>query len=349
MVKFRYQLQKYNGMKTKFQCPACHDKHSFVKYIDTETGQYLSDKVGRCDKEDKCGYHYKPKQYFADYNIPFSPSDYSFGYTPAIPKPVTFIPSFEFKKTLRGYDQNRFINNLLYNVPYPFLEDDILKIIDLYKLGTITTGKYKSAITFPYIDPLNNVRAIQIKLFDDNNHSLETTFLHSIISYTLISEKKPIPKWLNDYNENEKKIACLFGAHLLSQFPHNPIALVEAPKTAIYGTQYFGFPDNPKNLLWLAVFNLSSLTLDKVQALKGRKVFLFPDLSKNGHAFNLWSEKAADFNQIMPDTQFMVSDLLEANAPTILREKGADIADILINLHWKLFNHVVYEENAVQL
>jgi len=349
MGNYRYQLQKYNGMKSKFQCPACSDKHSFVKYIDSETCQYLSELVGRCDHEGSCGYHYKPKQYFTDNKIPFSLSDYSLGYAPATPKPVTFIPSFEFEKTLRGYDQNRFINNLLYNVPYPFLDDDILKIIDLYKLGTITSGKYKSAITFPYIDPLNNVRAVQVKLFDDNNHSLETTFLHAIIHYTLISEKIPIPQWLNDYYENEKKITCLFGAHLLSQFPHNPIALVEAPKTAIYGTQYFGFPGNPKNLLWLSVFNLSSLTLDKVQALKGRKVFLFPDLSNNGHAFNLWSNKATEFNQIMPNTQFIVSELLETNAPLILRENGADIADILINLDWKLFNRVVNVDNAVHL
>lgn len=351
MEKFRFQLQKYKGQSSKFQCPKCNDKHALVRYIDMETGQYLSEIVGRCDHEVSCGYHYKPKQYFSDNNMPFPNIDNRFDFLPVSskPKPVTYIPSFEFEKTLRGYDQNTFINNLLYNVPYPFIEDDILKIIDLYKLGTITSGKYKSAITFPYIDPLNNVRAVQVKLFDENNHTQDTTFLHSIIRHSLISEKKPLPQWFNDYNENEKKISCLFGAHLLSQYPHNPIALVEAPKTAIYGTQYFGFPDNPRNLLWLGVFNLSSLSLDKVQALKGRKVFLFPDLSKNGHAFNLWSEKASEFNKIMPNTQFIVSDLLESNAPSNLRDKGADIADILINLDWKLFNRVVNEDNAVQL
>ena len=66
MNNHRYQLQKYKGKKTKFQCPVCHDKHSFVKYIDTQTGQYLSDNVGRCDHEGKCGYHYKPNQFFTE-------------------------------------------------------------------------------------------------------------------------------------------------------------------------------------------------------------------------------------------------------------------------------------------
>ena len=86
---------------------------------------------------------------------------------------------------------------------------------------------------------------------------------------------------------NETKVSCLFGEHLLSKYQTNPIALVEAPKTAIIATLYFGFPDNPKNFLWLAVYNLSSLNIDKCKVLQGRKVFLLPDLN----AFDNWSQK----------------------------------------------------------
>lgn len=341
MENHRYQLQKYNGMKTKFQCPECNDKRSFVKYIDMETGKYLSDIVGRCDKEDKCGYHYKPKQFFTDNNIQFTPSNEYSNPKPSKPQQITFIPTEIFNKSLKGYEQNTFINNLLNNIPYPFQMNDVMRVIDLYKLGTITKGYRTGAITFPFIDSFFNVRAVQVKQFDGNNHTIATDFLHSIIERSLIKNCKPIPSWLETYNNNEKKVSCLFGAHLLNQYPNSPIALVEAPKTAIYGTLYFGFPHNPKNLLWLAVYNISSLSLDKMQALKGRNVILFPDLSKNSHAFNLWSTKAKELSQKIPNTKFIVDDFLEKNATIELKSKGADLADILINFDWKMFKRAV--------
>lgn len=41
------------------------------------------------------------------------------------------------------------------------------------------------AVTFPFIDEANNIRAIQVKLFDENNHTISTTFLHSVIEHNL--------------------------------------------------------------------------------------------------------------------------------------------------------------------
>lgn len=63
-MKSRYELERYKGMRSRYECPVCHHKGVFVRYIDTETGLYLSPEVGRCNREDKCGYHYTPKQYF---------------------------------------------------------------------------------------------------------------------------------------------------------------------------------------------------------------------------------------------------------------------------------------------
>ena len=141
------------------------------------------------------------------------------------------------------------------------------------------------------------LRAVQVKQFDEQNHTTGTDFLHSIIEKHHTRNNKPLPEWLEAYNKNETKVSCLFGEHLLSKYPHNPVALVEAPKTAIYGTLYFGFPEQPTNLLWLAVYNLSSLNLNKCKALKGRNVYLFPDLSKDGKAFELWSNKANEIQK----------------------------------------------------
>ena len=80
MSLFRYQLEQYKGMTTKHRCPACEHEKKFTRYVNIETNEYLSDKVGRCDRSDKCGYHYTPKQFFSD-NINYSglpqPSLYS--------------------------------------------------------------------------------------------------------------------------------------------------------------------------------------------------------------------------------------------------------------------------------
>ena len=89
--------------------------------------------------------------------------------------------------------------------------------------------------------------------------------------------------------------------------------------------------------LWLAVYNLSSLNLDKCRALQGRNVFLFPDLSKDGKAHQLWSEKAVVIQKQLPGTHFHVSDLLVRYAPEKDKERGNDIADYLIEQDWRQF------------
>ncbi len=59
------QLETYKGIKSRHTCPACNSKGVFVRYKD-ERGEYLSSDVGRCNRESKCGYHRKPKEFFAD-------------------------------------------------------------------------------------------------------------------------------------------------------------------------------------------------------------------------------------------------------------------------------------------
>ena len=52
-----YRLQRHT-------CPNCHRKRCFSKYIDTEKQIQFPDYVGRCDHEQKCGYHFTPRDYF---------------------------------------------------------------------------------------------------------------------------------------------------------------------------------------------------------------------------------------------------------------------------------------------
>lgn len=341
-TEHRYIFEK--GSK-KHHCPECTKKR-FVRYIDTETGEYLPEQYGRCDRESKCGYFLKPyKDGYAKAILEQEQGNKT-DWKPQRPKPIkkpvnkpkrAFIPVEVFNCTRAGYEQNTFIQNLLSRVAFPFEVQDVEKVISLYHLGTVQNGYRAGANTFPFIDAQGNVRAIQVKQFDEQNHTTGTDFLHSIIEKHHTRNNKPLPEWLEAYNKNETKVSCLFGEHLLSKYPYNPVALVEAPKTAIYGTLYFGFPEQPTNLLWLAVYNLSSLNLNKLEALKGRIVYLFPDLSKDGKAFELWSNKATEIQKRLQGTYFHVSDLLEQLAPQQDKEQGKDIADYLIKQDWRLF------------
>lgn len=343
--EYRFKFEK--GSK-KHRCPDCQKK-TFVRYMDTHTGNYLPDQYGRCDRESNCSYHLNPyRDGYAKASWESEKGEKSetlkttYFLKPkhkrAIPKAETvFIPFEVFNQTRRGYEQNTFIQNLLYRVPFPFDVKDIERVISLYNLGTVCNGYRAEGITFPFIDKGGNVRAIQVKQFDQTNHTTGTDFIHSIIEKRHIQKNTQLPEWLEAYIKQDKRVSCLFGEHLLGKYNLNPIALVEAPKTAIYGALYFGFPELPENLLWLAVYNLSSLTIDKCIVLQGRDVYLFPDLSRDGKAFQDWSTKANQFSNLLPGTRFIVSDLLETIAPTELREKGADIADILIQLDWRKF------------
>lgn len=67
MEAFRYSLDKSSK---KFVCPNCNKK-TFVLYIDTETGNYLTTDFGKCDREQNCNYHKAPPKGKRAYLIEF--------------------------------------------------------------------------------------------------------------------------------------------------------------------------------------------------------------------------------------------------------------------------------------
>lgn len=349
MNEYRYILEK--GSR-KHHCPSCNKK-TFVRYIDNETGNYLPEQYGRCDRESKCSYHLNP--YESGYNMEQTNSQ-EIQQMPSkwkkqkqAPQPV-FFDIDTFKQTLKPerYEKNVFIQNLFKTVKFPFEATCVAEIIKLYRLGTIAKGYRAGAITFPFIDINNNVRAIQVKQFDDQNHTTGTDFLHSILEKHHTRNNEPLPKWLKQYTEQEKRISCLFGEHLLHKYPQNPVALVEAPKTAVYGSLYFGLPETPESLIWIAVYNKSSFSFDKIKALQGRSVLVFPDLSKDGSTFKEWQDKAKDFEKRLSGTRFIFSDLLENIAQERDKAEGMDIADYLIKQDWRLFRKQPIKETKPQ-
>lgn len=343
----RYKL----AIKTvKLNCPYCGAKKHWQRYIDTKTGELLPEMYGRCDNEVKCGKWNDPyKDGYAKMiweqeqkvnGVTVPKQKYFRTQSKSQPQPKTVFFNVEaFKKTLQPdrYEQNIFIQNLLTRVSFPFNSKDIEKVISLYYLGTISKGYRAGSITFPFIDLKGNVRTIQVKQFNKANHTKATDFLHSIIEKNYTRNGKPLPEWLEAYIKQDKRVSCLFGEHLLSKYPLNPVALVEAPKTAVYGALYFGVPETPESLIWLAVYNKSSFSFDKLKVLQGRFVYVFPDLSKDGNTFKEWERKAKEYERRLPGTRFIFSDLLEHLAPERDKSEGYDLADYLIKKDWRLF------------
>ena len=62
MNTYRFTLEKYRGLSTRYTCPQCGKKHTFTRYIDTKNNiityiyYNISDNVGKCYRLDKCSF-----------------------------------------------------------------------------------------------------------------------------------------------------------------------------------------------------------------------------------------------------------------------------------------------------
>jgi len=296
MNTHRYILQPYTGRNSRYTCPVCKKPRQFSRYIDTETGEVLAEDVGKCNRIDKCGYHYTPKLYFAEKGIkPAVGSHKQIKQTP--PRPVSYIDEHIFKQSLKKYETNNFIKYL--HSLFDFQTVDLL--INLYKIGT--SSRYGGGTTvFWQIDSNNKIRTGKLIQFA-NGHRIhgKNNWVHSVLG-------------LNNFNLKQ----CLFGEHMLKHTTHDIVCVVESEKTAIIATAFM------PEMVWLATGGAESLNSDKIQVLHGRKVILFPDASKDGRIYKKWKQKADEFG-------FSTSDLLEREASQKQKAAGVDIADFLMN------------------
>lgn len=339
MEEYRFKFARKH-----IQCPYCNAKGKFKPYIDSLTDEQLPDQYGKCERVHSCGMWVKPwEDGFTKIWLRERTHQGSFkSYVRSKPVPV-YIPKKTLLETLSSdrYLKNIFIQNLLENVPYPFEVGEIERVVSLYRLGTVASGYMTGATTFPFIDISGNVCAIQVKKFDQFNHTEGSPIpIHRLIQLFHKKKGTPVPDWIEAYVKQTRVFSCNFGDHLLKMYPHNPIGLVEAPKTAIYATLYFGFPDNPKNMIWIAPGSRDWFNIDRVKVLQGRDIYVYPDLSKDGSTHQSWREKSWKFERLMPGTFFQVDNLLERYASLQARYAGHDMADVLIKLDPKEFRRL---------
>lgn len=293
----RYILEPYHGRATRYPCPKCgHRRHTFKRYIDTETNQSLADHVGKCDREESCGYHCPPREYFAAApgTMPVSFSQ------PMHAKVFDTLPRRHVDDSAKVYFQNNFIRFLS-----KYLGEHVaLKLADLYKIGT--SKHWPGATIFWQIDINDKVRTGKIMLYNETDgHRVKKPFNHINWVHSLAG------------NANFNLKQCFFGEHLLTSDPYKTVAIAESEKTAIIASFFY-----PK-YIWLAAGSLEGLNRDKYNVLKDRNIRLYPDV--NG--YDKWKQKAREMKARLPGAMITVDDILERTANEEERTRGIDIAD----------------------
>jgi hypothetical protein len=312
-----YSLQRYTGPGSRSSCPACGDKHCFSLYVD-ENGDYLNEAVGRCNHESSCGYHYTPKQFFADH--PAACPDWKDNFF-RIPQPVV--------KTTAKKQLWTITTDIVKSSVNPAIDSDFTMFLTSL-IGKENTGKivkeYLIGVTksrdviFYQIDTEGRCRTGKIMKYDrETGHRIKDekiggriTWVHSILKQSRDPRLRLPDKW--------ELTQCLFGEHLLRQYPLKHVALVESEKTAVICSSYW------PEYIWLATGGKSQLN-DRLQVLRDRKVVAFPDVD----GFFEWKEKLSR----VPEVEIVVSDVLEKHATVEDRRNHVDIADLLIRQHRK--------------
>jgi len=302
MKNHPFTLEPYKGMKSRYRCPQCHKERVFTRYIHSLSGDHIHPDVGRCNRENNCGYHYTPKQYFADNPIDQDPASYqSAGHqTSSLPeKSTTYIPGKILKASLKKHEDNHFIQFLI----SLFGNQITSKLIGQYFIGT--SKHWEGSTVFWQIDISGRIRSGKVMLYDPvSGKRVKEPFSHITWVHKLLKQEQFVLK------------QCLYGEHLLKD-KSKPVAIVESEKTAIIASVYL------PQFTWLAAGSLNNLNTENCEVLSGRHVILFPDL--NG--FDKWTAKADELSDI---ATFIVSDLLERKATDDEKVKGLDLADYLI-------------------
>lgn len=285
-MQFKYILDKSSK---KFKCPKCNSLR-YVRFINSETSEFIDYNYGRCDREQECGY----------FNLPSSNTksiSYSSFYETKTEAP-SYLDSQLVSKTLSHYENNGFIRYL----KTLFIEQKVNEAINKYKIGT--SKYYTNSTVFWQID----------------NHNLVHT--GKVMAYNPTSGKriknelgKSLINWVHKIKKEENFILkqCLFGLHLINS-ETKIIHLVESEKTAVIMSILI------PEFTWLATGSNGNFNLTLLEPIKSINVIAVPDA---GEYLN-WLEKAKQLNR--SGFKINVSDFVENNKNVI---KGWDLVDLI--------------------
>ncbi len=292
MEDYRFALEKGGA---KYPCPACQQMR-FVRYVDSFAGEQVADEVGRCDREDSCGYHLRPSEYHKQEGTKLTYTPRPDRKSEPLPEP-SLIDTQIMRASLTRYNEN----NLCRWLCLVFGEDRAFELTAAYKIGT--SKHWPGACVFWQINRDNKIRGGKIMLYNsDTGRRVKEPFNHIQWAHKVMK--------IEPYHLQQ----CLFGEHLLTVDLQKPVAIVESEKTAVVAAGFI------PEYVWLATAGKNNLNRDKLKALRGRRVKLYPDLM----AYDKWKEIAGGVSGVS------VSDILERRASEADRAGGLDLADYLL-------------------
>jgi len=334
----QYTLQSYSGRQSRHHCPECnHRNRTFSRYIHTETGEELAPHIGRCDRQDNCGYHMKPSDFFRETSSAYRPMTMAQIRKNGTKKHKTkkrhgpstmdnrqqeaeyYISADYVNDSFCNYDKNNFVSYLINR----FGLDVADTLVGRYRIGT--SSYWHGATIFWQLDTHGYVRTGKIMLYDKKNGKRvkqpfnHVNWVHTVLMSEVRDRKSDNASDIGHQTSDFQLRQCLFGEHLLITSPNKPVAIVESEKTAIIASTLMpGF-------IWLASGSLDGLSIEKCKVLQKREVMLFPDV--NG--YRKWKRKARELRRAMPGTTIVVSDEMERMANDFDRKKGSDLGDAL--------------------
>lgn len=208
-------------------------------------------------------------------------------------QPTSYIDNELMERTLSNYS----INPLFVFLTGIIGKEETERIFRLYKVGT--SKKWNGATVYWQIDRYGQVRSGKIMLYNSSDgHRVKEP--HSYVSW--------VHSELHLDNFNMKQ--CLFGEHLLSQYPSKPIAIVESEKSALIASHFMS------DFIWLATGGIHGCFKEEsIQVLKNRSVMLCPDLG----AFEAWKAKIPMLSAVC--SKVIISEHLELVATEEQRKK----------------------------
>ena len=293
----QYQLAK----RGKWICPECGRK-TFVCYVDAN-GQVLNESVGKCDRADKCGWHYPPREYFADNKIVFDAKQMRRPSRPMFrpqPRPTYIDNGTIFKPSVISTMSHR--NNLVDYLKTVFDADTVNQIVRDYYIGT--SKHFGGAATVFYqVDRYGKIHRGKVMQYDPTNGKrVKEPFPMVTTVHKLMGLGDNLPP------------ECLFGEHLLPQNPDKTVVIVESEKTAMIASGVFG------DCITLACGGCGNLKPTVCEPLRGRDVVLLPDNGK----FDEWREKGEQMRRLF--RRLEIAAIMEREALNI----GDDIGDLFL-------------------
>lgn len=321
-MNFQFQLEQGS---TKFSCPKCGQKR-FKRYVETQSGAYISAEFGRCDRENSCGYHVHPvKGQCNTSTVKYLRN--SLRSEENTQCSIINIPHSYAVESLRSTNcENKYLLNAFAAFIQSVFGASGTEALARYMVGTYRNTTKTVFWQMSYDVETNSsheIRTGKVIDYDASGHRKKNSppfFIHTELVQSNILDANALLR------------QCFFGEHLLVQ-KTKKVCIVESEKTAVIASIVF-----PK-FVWLATggkFGCKWYKESVFRVLAGRDVILYPDVDTKNDCFTQWSAFGKTLQQSRFGINVGISTLINDYASHEERAQGYDLADYLVEYYQSL-------------